>query len=86
MGLSALEATQLNEDMTYENINRRINTIISGNPEIFNTQDQDAVFFIGKTGAGKSTLGNFLAGYSLVENDIGDLVLENPNDPKKKHV
>lgn len=82
VSLSLSKATNVNEEMSYENVSKRLNQIISENPEVFNVQDQDAVFLIGKTGAGKSTLGNFLAGYSLVENDIGDLVLQNQNNPK----
>jgi ribosome biogenesis GTPase A len=44
------------------------------------SKDKDIVVFLGNTGAGKSTLINYLSNKKLQVNTLGDIVLENPGD------
>jgi ribosome biogenesis GTPase A len=63
-------------------IEESLNNISSENSDLLDSSTgKDIIIFLGKTGSGKSTLINFLAGKSLRIIDNTDIVLEDTTDP-----
>lgn len=70
------------EGRSAEEIARRVKEEFRQNAGVFNSaKGQNIVVFLGNTGAGKSTLVNFLAGKELIVGPYADdFVLDNPDD------
>ncbi len=74
---------ELNEirSISHSNIKAIFERYTKENGEILNSSNnKDIVAFIGKTGAGKSTLINYLSDKELLV-DEGNIILRNPSDP-----
>lgn len=67
----------------HENVKKIIDEHLKKYPGLLNSsQGKDIVVFLGDTGAGKSTLINYLTGQKLKTNEYQDIVLGYSNDPE----
>jgi energy-coupling factor transporter ATP-binding protein EcfA2 len=75
-------AAEIDVDIVdHHNVKEMIEGFLRQNPDILDSsKDKDIVIFLGNTGAGKSTVINYLSAKALQVNSIGDIVLENPHD------
>ena len=68
-------------EITYESFKGTLDKHFQANPELFDSsKGKDIIVLLGKTGAGKSTLINYLGGKKLRVDEEGDIVLENSED------
>jgi hypothetical protein len=70
------------DQVDHKTVRKIVKNHLKANPALLDSsKDKDIVVFLGNTGAGKSTLINYLSGKQLKVNDLDDIVLDDPNDP-----
>ena len=87
LSISSIQATFLKEEqellseVNRSNIRKVLEKHTGENPDLLNSsKGKDIVVFLGKTGAGKSTLINYLSDKELKVDENGNIVLKNPMD------
>jgi len=69
------------DQVDHHTVKAIIETHLTNNPNLLNSsKDKDIVVFLGNTGAGKSTLINYLSGKELEVNRFNHIILKDPND------
>ena len=75
------EIINMLNEVNHSNIRKVLEKHTGENPDLLNSsKGKDIVIFLGKTGAGKSTLINYLSDKELKVDEDGNIVLKNPMD------
>lgn len=70
------------DSVDHHTVRKIVREHLAAHPALLDSsKDKEIVVFLGNTGAGKSTLINYLSGKKLKVNEFEDIVLDNPNDP-----
>lgn len=70
------------DPVDHKTVKKIVKNHLKANPALLDSsKDKDIVVFLGNTGAGKSTLINYLSDKKLKVNDLDDIILDDPNDP-----
>jgi GTP-binding protein EngB required for normal cell division len=79
---AALGMEDIKEEVTRHDVKMIVTKHLEKNPELMDASiGKDIVVFLGNTGAGKSTLINYLSEKELDVGQFKKIVLKNPNDP-----
>jgi len=69
-------------DITYHRVKTLLESHLEENPNLLDSSvGKDIIVFLGNTGAGKSTLINYLSGKELEVDGLGNIALQDPQNP-----